>query len=68
MEKRTKARGPGHHQGMTKATWAPATTYNIEEWMQGLEEEAPYGEVRNGDTCNHGLEQITAHSQACWLR
>ena len=43
MEKTTKARGPGCPQGMTKATWALSTAYNIEEWVQGLEEENPKG-------------------------
>ena len=63
VEKRTKARGPGHSCGMMKATWAPAAAYNIEEWMQGLEEDAPEGEVRKGDVDNCRLEQRNTHSQ-----
>ena len=63
VEKTTKARGPGCHEGMMKATWAPTTAYNIEEWMWGLEEEAPKVEMRNGDAGNCGLEQRSAHSQ-----
>ena len=53
VEKRTKARGLGHPCGMKKAIWAPATAYNIEEWMWGLEEDAPKVEASNGDVGNH---------------
>ena len=63
MEKRTKAWGPGCPQGMMKVTQAPTAAYNIEEWMEGLEEETSDGEVRNGDVGNHGLEQKSAHFQ-----
>ena len=56
VEKRTKARGPGFPQGMMRATQAPTTAYNIEEWMWGLEEDAPKVEARNDDASNHGLE------------
>ena len=31
VEKRAKARGPGHLHGMKKVTRAPTTAYNIEE-------------------------------------
>ena len=55
MEKNTKARGPGYPQGMMNGSWAPTAAYNIEEWMQGLEEEASNGEVRNGDAGDLGL-------------
>ena len=41
VEKRTKARGPGHPCGMTKVMRTPAVAYDIEEWMQGVEEDAP---------------------------
>ena len=63
VEKRTKARGLGHPWVMTNATQAPAATYNIEEWMQGLKEDAAKVEARNGDTGNCRLEQRNAHSQ-----
>ena len=56
MEKKTKTRGPICPQGTMKAARASAAAYNIEEWMQGLEEEASNGEVRNGDVGHHGLE------------
>ena len=61
--KRTKARGAGHPHRMTKEMNIPTTTYNIEEWMTGLEENAPKDEVRNGDVTNHGPEQRNVHSQ-----
>ena len=37
--------------------------YNIEKWMQGLEEDAPKVEVRKGDAINCRPEQRKAHSQ-----
>ena len=46
VEKRTKAMGPGHLCGMTKVTWTPAVAYDIEEWMWGIEEDAPKFEGR----------------------
>ena len=55
VKKRTKARGPGCPHKMMKTTWAPAAAYNIEEWVWGLEEDAPKVEVRNGDVDNHRL-------------
>ena len=62
-KRRTKAREPGCPQGMTKATQAPAAAYNNEDWMWGLEEEAPKWEAGNGDVGDHGLDQRSAHSQ-----
>ena len=62
VERRTKARGPGHHQGMTKATQTPTAPYNIEEWMQGLKEEAAKEEARHGDAGNCRLVQRNTHS------
>ena len=56
VEKRTKTRGKGHPQGMMKAAQAPATAYNIEEWMWGSAEEAPKVEGRNGNVGSCGLE------------
>ena len=56
VEKRTKARRQGYSQEMTKATRTPATAYNIEEWMWGLEEDAPKVEARNGDIGDCRLE------------
>ena len=47
---------------MMKATQVPASAYNIEEWIWGLEEEAPKVKVRNGDVDNNGLEQRSIHS------
>ena len=37
--------------------------YNIEEWMQGMKEDAPKVEVRSGDTFNHRPEWKNAHLQ-----
>ena len=73
VEKRTKAKGPGCPHRMTKAAQAPATAYNIEEWMWGLEEEAPEVEARNSEVGNCGLEWRNTHSQHAgqgsrWLR
>ena len=45
---------------MAKAAWATAATYNIEDRMQGLEEEAPNGKVRNDNTGNCRPEQRSA--------
>ena len=61
--KRTNARGPGHPHRMTKVTRALNVAYNIEECMQGLKEDAPKMEVRNGNVINHRPEQRNAHSQ-----
>ena len=33
VEKRTKARGPGHPCRMIKVPKTPATAYDIKEWM-----------------------------------
>ena len=63
MEKRTKARGPGHPIGMMKTIQTPAAAYNIEEWMQGLEEDASKVEVRNGDVSYYGTEWRNAYSE-----
>ena len=46
-----------------KSNLGPCYNYNIEEWMQDLEEEASNGEVRNGDAGDHGLEQRSNHCQ-----
>ena len=37
--------------------------YDIEEWMCGMEEDAPKVEVGNGDVINHRPQQRNAHSQ-----
>ena len=37
--------------------------YNIEEWMQGLEEDASEAEVRNDEVRKCGTEQKNAYSQ-----
>ena len=46
-----------------KATQAPATAYNVEVWMQGLEEEAPNGDMRNGEVGYSRSEQRSVHCQ-----
>ena len=40
----------------------PTVAYNIEEWMQGLEDDASEVEVINGNVSNHGTEWRNAHS------
>ena len=62
VKKRTKARGPGCPHKMTKVMRIPTTAY-IKEWMLGMEEDAPKGEVRNGNVVSHRPEQRNAHSQ-----
>ena len=46
-----------------KTNKTAAAAYNIEEWMQGLEEDASKAEMRNGKVSNHGIEWRNAHSQ-----
>ena len=41
----------------------PAAAYDIKEWMWGLGEHAPKGEVRKGDVVNCRPEWRNAHSQ-----
>ena len=48
---------------MTKVMRTPAVAYNIEEWMWGLEEDAPEVEARNGNMINQRPEQRNASSQ-----
>ena len=49
VEKRTKDRGPGCPCGMTKVKRTHVVAYDIKEWMQGVEEDAPEVEARNGN-------------------
>ena len=63
VEKRAKAKGPGCPGGMTNVMRNPATAYDIEEWMWGMEEDAPKGEMRKVIVVNHRPEQRNAHSQ-----
>ena len=46
MEKRMKARGPGHPQGSGRAIQSLAGACKVDDWMQGLDEGASDGEVR----------------------
>ena len=41
----------------------PTMAYDIQEWMWGVEEDAPKVEARNGNVINHRPEQRNAHSQ-----
>ena len=41
----------------TKTNQTPAAVYSIEEWMQGMEEDASKAEVRNDEVTNCGNEQ-----------
>ena len=63
VEKRTMTRWPGCPRGTMKTNQTPTVAYNIEEWMQGLGEDASYIEERNGDVSNHMSEWRNAHSQ-----
>ena len=45
MDKKMKARGPGHPQGLWRAIRPSAGTYNVDDWMRGLDEGASNGEV-----------------------
>ena len=63
MEKRITARGPGHHKGTTKTNQTPTTAYNINEWMQGLEQDASEAELRNNKMSYHGTELKNAQPQ-----
>ena len=42
---------------MMKVMRTPTTAYDIKEWMWGMEEDAPKGEVRGGDVVNCRPEQ-----------
>ena len=46
----------------------PTAAYNIEEWMQGLEEDISEAEVRNGKASNCGTELRNVHSQCVGRR
>ena len=63
VEKRTKARGPGCPCTMTKLTKTPITAYDIQDWMQGVEEDASKKGARKVDAFNCRPEQINAHSR-----
>ena len=62
VEKKTKARGPGHPQGKAKPSKTLATAYDVEERMLGLEG-ASDREPRGNNYMNHGVEQQSIHSQ-----
>ena len=67
VEKRTKARGPGCPHRMTKIMKTPATSYDIEEWMQGVEGDTPQKDTRKNDAARYRSEWLNAHSQqASW--
>ena len=68
VEKRTKARGPGHPHRTMKVMRAPTTAYDIEDRMQGMEEDAPEGEVRSGNVVNCSPEQKKCSFSAYWSR
>ena len=63
VEKRTKARGPGHPHRMTKVMRTPTVDYDIEEWMWGVQEDAPKVEARYGNANDHRPAQRNACSQ-----
>ena len=45
---------------MKKVRRAPITAYDIEEWMQGVEADAPKVEARNGDKIDCSLSGETS--------
>ena len=55
-EKRMKAQGPGSPWGKKRNNQALAAACNIEEWMQGIEEDDSKVKLRNGKVGNHGAE------------
>ena len=63
VEKRTKARGPGHPIGTTKVMRTPSMAYVIEEWIWGVEEDAPKLEAINGNAIDYRPEWRNTHSQ-----
>ena len=63
VEKKTIARQPGCPQETTKINQTPTVAHNIEQRMQGLEEDASKVEVSNSNKSNHGTEWRNAHSQ-----
>ena len=50
MEKKMKARGPGHLQGSGKAIQSSGGACKIDYWMWGLDEKASHAEVRTSDS------------------
>ena len=48
---------------ITKVTRTLAVTYDIEEQMWSVEEDATKVEARNGNAIDHRLEWRNAHSQ-----
>ena len=63
VEERTKARGPGHPCGMTKVMKTTTAAYDIEEWMRGVEEDAPKRWQEKGSVAKCRPEPINTHSQ-----
>ena len=59
VEKENKKKEPGCPHRATKVMRTPTTTYDIEEMMWSMEEDAPKGEVRNGNVVNHRLSEET---------
>ena len=59
MEKKTKARGPGHPRGMGKAIQSSGGACKVDGWVRGLDEGASNGEVRTGNShvpCGQGRQ------------
>ena len=63
IEKRSKARSPGHPHIMMKVTKAPVTAYYIKEWIQGMEEDATGKGTRKGNVAKHRSKWMSTHSQ-----
>ena len=61
--KENQGQGPGHPQGKMKTNWTPTTAYNMEEWMQGLQEDPSKSKLRNYKTNNCGTEWVNACPQ-----
>ena len=64
IEKKMKARGPGHPQGSKGATWPSAATCNVDDWMLGLDEGTSDKNMgRTGDVWGHQYEEGGTHTQ-----
>ena len=63
VEKRTKARGPGHPYRMMKVMRTPTAAYDIEEWMQGDGRGCSQRDVRKGDAVNCSPKWKNAYTQ-----
>ena len=62
VEKKTKARGSRQPWGKTRHPKNPSAAYDIEEWIQGLEEVSD-GELKWNNETDHRADQCSIHLQ-----